>query len=146
MYSLQNKRQVNQTANPSKYPQGSFKDKPCRKCKTLFSPKAPSHLYCSDHCADSGLQDAYLKRNYGITFQDYMNMLEKQDHKCFLCSGSGFIMNKEKHKLKLVVDHCHKTGKVRRLLCHNCNRGLGLFRDDPSVLLKAVDYLKDSYE
>lgn len=143
MYSLQNKRQEDQTASPSKYPQGSFKDKPCRKCKTLFSPKAPSHLYCSDYCADSGLQDAYLKRNYGITFQDYMNMLEEQDHKCFLCGGEGFIMNKEKHKLKLVVDHCHKTGKVRRLLCHNCNRGLGLFHDDPAVLLKAVDYLKD---
>lgn len=46
------------------------------------------------------------------------------------------------HKLKLVVDHCHKTGRIRGLLCHNCNRALGLLQDDVGVLRKAIGYLK----
>lgn len=46
------------------------------------------------------------------------------------------------HKMKLVVDHCHVTGKVRGLLCHNCNRALGLLKDSVDNLSKAIDYLK----
>lgn len=142
MYSLKNKRQSEQTADPSKYPQGYFKEKSCKHCGTLFKPNAPSHLYCGDACADIALSSHYLKRNYGITHSQYQEMLKEQDSKCFLCDGPGFLMDKAKHKLNLVVDHCHTTGKVRGLLCHNCNRALGLFKDNQEVLLKAVDYLK----
>lgn len=141
MYSLANKRQSEQTASPDKYPQQYFKEKECRKCQTLFKPKAPSHLYCSDKCADVALQDAYLKRNYGITYDVYLKMLQDQDSKCYLCESEGFIMDKTKHKLKLVVDHCHETGKVRKLLCHNCNRALGLFKDNKEVILAAAEYV-----
>ena len=48
----------------------------------------------------------------------------------------------EHHKSKLVVDHCHATGKVRGLLCHNCNRALGLLKDKISVLKNAIQYLE----
>jgi hypothetical protein len=45
--------------------------------------------------------------------------------------------------VKLAVDHCHDTGKVRRLLCHNCNRALGLFKDNSDILRKAADYVEE---
>lgn len=56
-----------------------------------------------------------LKYKYGITLEDYNRMFNEQEGKCFICH-----LNK-----KLVIDHCHKTGKVRKLLCHGCNIILG---------------------
>ena len=136
-----NKPKVEQTATASKYPQGYFKPKPCRCCKEVFTPNAPSELYCSDLCKDKGLMNAYLMRNYKITFRTYRLMLESQNNLCKICGSEGFIMNKDRHKMKLVIDHCHSTGKVRGLLCHNCNRALGLFKDSQGSLIKAIDYL-----
>jgi hypothetical protein len=143
MYAIKNKRQADQTASPEKYPQGKFNDKPCRKCGNMFSPKAPSHLYCSQECADWGVTTAYLQRNYGIDLDKYNEMLHNQDHKCGICKSPGFIMNKDTHKMLLVVDHDHNTGKVRKLLCHNCNRALGLFKDSKEVISTALQYLKE---
>ena len=132
-----------QTATPCKYPQGYFKDKPCRECKTMFTPKAPSELYCSDPCKDRGITSAYLKRNYNITLACYEKMHEEQGGLCKICQGEGFVMSavKNGHVNKLVVDHCHDSGEVRGLLCHNCNRALGLLKDDPAVLKRAIEYL-----
>jgi hypothetical protein len=140
MYLNKNKAQSDMTATPDKYPQKYFKEKECRRCKKLFSPKAPSHLYCSQECADWGLVSNYLKRNYGIGFDKYLSLLEDQKKLCKICNGPGFTM-KDTHNLKLVVDHDHETGKIRGLLCHNCNRGLGLFKDSTKSLQKAVEYL-----
>ena len=114
MYCIKNKAKKNQTAKPSKYPQGYFKPKPCRECKSEFKPLAPSELYCSDECKDLGLTTAYLKRNYNITAHDYNEMLLEQKGLCKICNSEGFVMAKH-HKVKLVVDHCHTTGEVRGL-------------------------------
>jgi ribosomal protein S27AE len=141
MYANRNKPQAEMTATPDKYPQKVFKDKGCRNCGTVFSPQAPSHLYCSQVCADKKLVDNYLMRNYKIDFDVYLDMLKKQETKCAICSGEGWVMA-EHHKMKLVVDHCHTTGKVRGLLCHNCNRGLGLMQDNKDFLLAAIQYLE----
>lgn len=73
-------------------------------------------------------------RMYGITVEDYKKMIEKQDSRCVIC---GFQSD------NLFVDHCHKTEKVRGLLCRHCNTGLGFFRDDIEVLVKAIDYLRN---
>lgn len=139
-YKKQNKNKSEQTGYPEKYPQGFFKDKHCRSCSSLFSPKAPSELYCSDVCKDFEYTSRYLERNYGITLGEYNRMLKYQECKCAICGGEGFTM-KECHKIKLVVDHCHTTGVVRGLLCHNCNRALGLFKDSPDSLIEAAKYL-----
>lgn len=136
-----NKPKALQTAEASKYPQGYFKDKPCRCCKINFKPKAPSELYCSDICKDKGIHNAYLIRNYGITFRTYRLMMESQNSLCKICGSEGFIMDADRHKMKLVIDHDHKTGKVRGLLCHNCNRALGLLHDSVDNFKAAIAYL-----
>jgi len=80
-------------------------------------------------------------RLYGIDKKTYEQMHENQEGKCKICQGDGFVMA-ECHTVKLVVDHCHTTGEVRGLLCHNCNRALGLFQDSEESLIRAQAYLK----
>lgn len=141
MYTRTNPTSDKFTARPDKYPQGFFKDKPCKICGDNFSPLAPSHLHCSDVCSTRGQSENYLRRCYNIGVSDYEAMLEDQNHCCKLCDGEGFVMAKH-HSMKLVVDHCHITGAVRGLLCHNCNRALGLMQDNTQTLRAAIDYLE----
>lgn len=81
---------------------------------------------------------AHLKRVFGISLEEYNIMSEKQNHICAIC-GKPEMNNKNK---VLCVDHNHKTGAVRQLLCGLCNSGLGAFRDDKTLLTKAIKYLK----
>lgn len=136
-----NKPQSEMTASPEKYPQGCFNDKPCKECESIFSPKAPSHLYCSDTCAEKGNMRNYLRKNYKITLEEYSKISERANGRCEICGGSGFLM-REWHKSLLVLDHCHKTGTIRGLLCHNCNRALGLLGDSINNLKSAIWYLE----
>lgn len=69
-----------------------------------------------------------------MTYDDFKQMLKKQDNKCAICG-------KEETKRRMSVDHCHKTGKVRGLLCQLCNTSLGGFKDDVAILKKAIKYL-----
>ncbi len=129
-----------QTAKPNKYPQGYFHIKKCKHCGKEFTPKAPSEKYCSDFCKNYASTDAYYERVYGITLKEYLDMAEKQNFVCALCGKPNFAMGVN-HTGCLVVDHDHRSGKVRGLLCHNCNRALGLFQDDSDLMQKAVEYL-----
>lgn len=137
----QNKPQSKQTATADKYPQGYFHDKPCRECSVTFKPKAPSHLYCSDECCDIATQRAFLKRVYNITLEEYQHMYKRQSGLCAICKTEGFTLNKNQRQ-KIVIDHCHETGRIRGLLCHNCNRALGLLKDSEENLKRAIEYLK----
>lgn len=136
-----NASKAKQTARADKYPNGYFKEKHCKHCGALFIPKAPSELYCSDHCKDYGVLNAYYVRVYGISLDTYLDMAESQNFVCKICGKPNFRM-KGCHSGSLLVDHDHETGKVRGLLCHNCNRALGLFHDDPVALSSALEYLK----
>lgn len=80
------------------------------------------------------------KRNYGLTLEDYNNMLASQDYQCKICS----ISDKQASKGRLFVDHCHTTGKIRGLICHHCNTMLGLAKDNISILEKSIQYLKEN--
>ena len=86
---------------------------------------------------DKVLNKRYKER-YGITLDEYHQMLKDQNHKCYLCG----VDEVDSRDGKLCVDHCHTTGKLRKLLCHSCNCGLGHFQDNPDVLEKAIKYLK----
>lgn len=122
-----------------KYPNGYFNPKSCKTCEIDFTPEAPSQLYCSVSCRG---KNSYYIRNYGISELEYEAMKEAQQHKCYLCDSEGFLIGNNNHSEKLAVDHDHQTGKVRKLLCHNCNRALGLMQDDPELLRKAADYVE----
>lgn len=74
-----------------------------------------------------------IVRKYGVT-RDEAEELEKVTN-CQIC-GDSFETKKQRH-----VDHCHTTGKVRGVLCSRCNTGLGLFKDSPDRLRKAIEYL-----
>ena len=83
-------------------------------------------------------QNYQLKRLYGITLDDYNEMLTEQKNSCAIC---GTTDPGGKHG-KFMVDHSHKKNKVRGLLCKSCNIALGEFQDDIDVLQKAVLYLQ----
>jgi len=135
------KSKSGQTGRAEKYPQGFFREKKCRKCDNLFVPNAPSELYCNDDCKDEAIADRYLKNTYGIVWVDYVRMFKQQQGRCAICGGEGFKMA-EHHIVKLVVDHNHSTGEVRGLLCHNCNRAIGLLQENEQSFLNAIQYLK----
>ncbi len=82
-----------------------------------------------------------FKKNYGITIEDYNSILSMQGCVCAICGGSRSKSDKWKN---LAVDHSHKTGQVRGLLCMECNAGLGSFLDSPDLLEKAAAYIKAS--
>lgn len=77
-----------------------------------------------------------LKHEYGITLTEYNQMFADQNGLC-----SGCYTHQSQLKRSLSVDHNHKTGKVRGLLCGNCNRGLGYLWDNAQVLRRLADYL-----
>lgn len=86
--------------------------------------------WCQDYC-----RNRRFVRAYGITFKNVNEMAEKQNNLCAIC-GQQMKGKKSRH-----VDHDHKTGKVRELLCSKCNLGLGHFNDDTSTLQSAIHYL-----
>ena len=77
-----------------------------------------------------------LKRRYGITLEEHTQMYEAQNGVCAICKGEGDGKWK-----KLCVDHDHTTGKVRQLLCRNCNMVLGQVNDNVNLLSDMILYL-----
>lgn len=85
-----------------------------------------------------------LKRIYNITVEQYNEIVVRQNGVCAICLQPNREKQNEKEK-RLCVDHSHKTGNNRGLLCGHCNKGLGQFSDSPILLEKALKYLL-SYE
>lgn len=79
----------------------------------------------------------HLKKYYGISNEEYLKMFDEQKGCCAICNISQTELKK-----KLFVDHCHNTGKVRGLLCRQCNSVLGYAYDNVDILTKSIEYLK----
>lgn len=91
-------------------------------------------------------KDSKLRRKYGINLDKFISMYNEQDGKCYICGEPGAILaDKVAQRSTLCVDHCHKYGHVRKLLCYKCNHGLGYFNDDVELMLKAVAYLEEHH-
>lgn len=85
-----------------------------------------------------------LLKSYGITQDDYDQLLSKQKHRCAICHRHESMCAKGRSLgPRLCVDHCHKTGVVRGLLCHSCNHRLD-FLSTPSIVRRTIAYLKQS--
>ena len=84
----------------------------------------------------------YEPKYYGFTIDEYNTLLQLQNEVCAICCKKETRVNKNGVFYKLAVDHDHKTGKIRGLLCSECNKGLGFFRDDIQNLIGALKYLE----
>ncbi|MFX0188518.1 MAG: endonuclease VII domain-containing protein [Candidatus Hodarchaeota archaeon] len=78
----------------------------------------------------------YIKKKYGLTKEDFYAMLESQDYLCEICEREF------DDKIRPQIDHNHKTGEVREILCAPCNALIGLANDDIRILKNAIEYLK----
>jgi len=132
----------------------------CTICK---KPARPGKVTCADCAAKSKIYQAshreekkeYHKNYYSIhrdeialktitdvyriTAEEYIALFIKQDRKCAICGK-----DQSELKRRLCVDHDHETGRVRGLLCHECNLGLGRFQDNAFLLLQAANYMKEN--
>ena len=103
----------------------SYKTARCKSCTSKNN---------SDYQKDNPdkVRARHWKREYGLSPIEHNQMLEKQSGVCGICSKMFDALN---------VDHCHKTGKIRGLLCPKCNKALGLLGDNIDSLHKAISYL-----
>lgn len=90
--------------------------------------------------------DSMRKRKYGIDAATYEKMLVAQNRRCAICGEEEKLKSNGIDIDNLSVDHDHRTGKIRGLLCHHCNRGIGLFGEDPDRLEAAAAYLRRHQE
>lgn len=109
----------------------------CKKCEHAYNKELRTRLLKEDYLG-TRLKERRdnLKRCYGISLEDYDVKLKEQNGVCDIC---GLECSTGR---RLAVDHDHSTGKIRSLLCGNCNKGLGKFQDNPELLIKAADYLR----
>ena len=95
---------------------------------------------CS-RCRQRKKKPRRLSRIYKMSYQDLLIIKEDQDYKCAICN-----VHEENVNRGLVIDHNHDTDRVRGWLCHNCNRAIGMLKDDAFVLRRAVAYLERDQE
>ena len=116
----------------------------CKDCGIEFNKTGKNHIRCST-CKvveEKKKQKIYgrkldYRKKYGITLEEYNKMFAHQNGCCLICDQHQTVLNKG-----LSVDHCHTTGKVRGLLCNNCNLMLGFAKDKIDTLSNSIRYLK----
>ena len=109
----------------------------CLVCASTIDAGRADKQYCSDECGKLFRQRRYSLKRYGVTPDDYYEMLRVQGGLCAICRKPETASNKI-----MSLDHCHTSGAVRGLLCHRCNSALGLFLDDVELLRNAISYLE----
>lgn len=120
----------------------------CCGCN-MFRPLSSFHGSIEKNTLSSRCRDCisanFLRYRYNISLSDFIELRELQKDACKIC-GCHLEINKNSslRSKKVAVDHCHRTGRVRGLLCFACNTGLGHFRDDLTLLESAIAYLSAS--
>lgn len=80
-----------------------------------------------------------IEREFGLSPEDYGRILEAQEYKCAICLTPESEMGR-----RLSVDHCHDTGRVRGLLCTQCNTSIGMLKESPEIIARAARYVRRS--
>ncbi len=110
----------------------------CKKCKQKWEKEKRTKYRKNPEWVEKtkllNLKN-WLKVNYNLTLSEYEELVKLQNGVCAICGKENNLGN------KLFVDHCHKTNKVRGLLCQKCNSGVGYLNDDIHLLAKAIEYL-----
>lgn len=112
-----------------------YQDNPGAMKKINDKNKERRKLYYANPETKRKNRIGHLKRMFGITEELYLELERKQKNRCAICN------EKETSKDHLAVDHCHKTNKIRGLLCNRCNRALGYLKEDISIFYNAINYL-----
>lgn len=111
-------------------------ERSCVVCDSRFQPSTVNSRYCSSRCA----QKVSALRKFGLSVGGWREMVRASDGRCASC-GNDF--GSQGHH----IDHCHETGRVRGLLCHNCNLALGHTKDDPGRQFALSVYLaRDTFD
>jgi hypothetical protein len=115
----------------------------CNSCKQkkayLWAQNNPDKAKLSrqKYLATGKRRGKWLEANYRMSEIEFNSMLKSQEYKCAICK----LDKPDGKHLSFNVDHCHKTKKVRGILCSSCNRGLGYFKDNVELLKAAINYL-----
>lgn len=107
----------------------------CKKCSTA---RTRAWAAANPDEWERHRRRSYLKREYGISPEDYDDLLASQGGVCAICG----LPPPDPRGYRMHIDHDHESGSVRGILCGPCNQGLGQFRDDIDRLLAAVAYLR----
>lgn len=120
-----------------------YKRSKCRECVNSENLKR-YHTKTSTQKAHKEAAYRYMIKRYGLSLEEYEQMIIIQDKKCYICKQEA---RQDKHgHSRLNIDHCHKTGSIRKLLCHNCNTAIGHAKEDKEVLKKMIEYLEEHDE
>jgi Autographiviridae endonuclease VII len=155
-------------ADSAMLPLEEFRQKRCTKCRQVlpldqFGPNKNTRLRVRSKCRrceseaamtwrDANYEkewDTRLRRNFGITLEQFRELLAEQNGVCAICGEPPTIVGYRPSRRQgrprqpiLVVDHDHATGKIRGLLCIHCNRGIGFLKDDVATVRAALKYLE----
>jgi hypothetical protein len=133
-------------------PKSDCRIRQCKNCQKEYELGVDSsqHRYCSIECRNLWHSDRWkkyrkpekrreywLKHKYGISENEYLNLLEEQGNRCAICKtdkpmGYGWH-----------IDHCHSRNTIRGILCQKCNQALGLFNDKTETIKEAIKYLEN---
>lgn len=131
--------------------------KTCAFCQNLFVTNRAKQKFCNSLCSRRKYEqkperkhgfkrkESTLKsklKAFGLTPEDYEYELQNQNHVCAICGKAETDLNMGTLR-RLAVDHDHKTGRYRGLLCGKCNKGIGLLQDDIAILKQAIQYLEN---
>lgn len=145
---------MNKVISINEYPRISYSEYKCSKCKNIlpinmFSKSINAIKGHYSHCKNCRAKvhkdyqktekskKAKLKKLYGLTPENFYNMVKSQNGFCKICDN---VLNPQIGDI--CVDHCHITGFVRGILCRRCNTGLGMFKDNIKSLKNAIIYLE----
>lgn len=112
------------------------------ECKECSSVRARQWFADNSDRANDNRRRWNLQKTYGLSVTQYNALMRKQGGVCAVCGKSELSEHGRTGKqFRLAVDHCHRTGAIRGLLCQKCNRAIGLLDDSPALMRKAISYL-----